>query len=161
MDCEQARIALEESRIAGGRSAELDAHLASCAACRAFAARAAALDAKLSGIAPPVLSPDFDARFFARLSSEKTAEKARARRRHSSHVAWLLLPMAAAGLLWLRPARMEPPIANQPSEELKLVAELDLVRDMEVVAKLDEIEAYDVLSEVDESELTQLAQEKP
>jgi predicted anti-sigma-YlaC factor YlaD len=141
MDCEQARIALEESGIAGGRSAELDAHLASCAACRAFATRAAALDAKLLGIAPPVLSPDFDARFFARLATEK----ARTRRRHGSHVAWLLLPMAA----------------SQPSEELKLVAELDLVRDMEVVAKLDEIEAYDVLSEVDESELTRLAQEKP
>jgi hypothetical protein len=157
MDCEQARIALEESGIAGGRSAELDAHLASCAACRAFATRAAALDAKLLGIAPPVLSPDFDARFFARLATEK----ARTRRRHGSHVAWLLLPMAAAGLLWLRPARIEPQIASQPSEELKLVAELDLVRDMEVVAKLDEIEAYDVLSEVDESELTRLAQEKP
>jgi tRNA(His) 5'-end guanylyltransferase len=161
MDCEQARIALEESRAFGGRSAKLDAHLASCAACSAFAARAAALDAKLSGIAPPVVSPDFDARFFARLTAEKTAEEARARRKHSAHVAWLLLPMAAAGLLWLRPARIEPQIAGQPSEELRLAAELDMVRDMEVVAKLDEIEAYDVLSEVDEPELTRLAQEKP
>jgi hypothetical protein len=73
----------------------------------------------------------------------------------------LLLPMAAAGLLWIRPARIEPQRVSKPSEELKLVAELDLVRDMAVVAKLDEIEAYDVLSDVDESELTRLAQEKP
>jgi hypothetical protein len=157
MRCDEARASLAEVRYGVERSPELDAHLAGCAACAACAAREAALDRALGGITPAVVSPGFDASFLARLAEER----AQARRRSYARLAWAL-PLAAAGVLFvLRPAPPRSHVSVPSKEELGLVMELDMVRNLDVVSKLDEIEAFDVLSELDEAELAQLSEDKP
>jgi hypothetical protein len=157
MHCDQARTALLDARYASERSTDLDAHLVSCVACSALAAREKALDATLARLPAGAVQPDFDTRFFARL----TQEKARGKRRRYRQLAWTLLPLAAGTLLALRPWAAEHSLPKRPNVEVGLVAELEMVRDLDVVSRLDELEAYDLLRDVDDSELARIAQEKP
>jgi hypothetical protein len=157
MQCDQARTALRETRYAGEHSSELAAHLKQCGACSALAEREAALDTVLAQLPATSLPPDFDARFFARL----TQEKAQRKRIRASHLVWALLPLAAGALLILKPQAAEPELAKHPNAEVGLVVELDMVRNLDVVSRLDEVEAYDLLRDVDDSELARIAQEKP
>jgi len=95
MLCERAQELLSEARYAatpGAAPAELGEHLATCAHCQAAQARQAALDALLGADVASVPSPDFDARFFARLQLERT----QARRRQRMRYVFGLLPLAAA-----------------------------------------------------------------
>jgi predicted anti-sigma-YlaC factor YlaD len=158
MRCEQARQALADARYGGeGRSAELDAHLAGCAECRALQAREGALDRWLALDEPAAAGPQFDARFFAALAREKT----RTRRRRALRFAWVLVPAAAAAagaLIWWQRAPAVP--AELPPDELALALDLELVEEIEVVEKLEELEAYEVLSQVDEAELERILQEE-
>jgi predicted anti-sigma-YlaC factor YlaD len=159
MRCDQARDALAHARHSGGPDRELHAHLAQCDACRALQAREGALDRWLALDEPARASAGFDARFFAKLAEER----ARARRRRTLRVAWLLVPAAAAAagvMMWLQ--RPAPVPAELPADEIALAMDLELVEELEVVTQLDELEAYDVLGQVDEEELERLlAEEAP
>jgi len=63
MECRNVQEAILDSLEAaapGGTLPEIDAHLAGCSACSAFAARQSALDIRLgSMLTPPELSPEF------------------------------------------------------------------------------------------------------
>jgi anti-sigma factor RsiW len=77
MTCEQRRPSLLsylEGELAPAERAELDVHLAGCAACREALAAERRLSAQL-GALPAVRVPgDFEARFHARLAREAAAE---------------------------------------------------------------------------------------
>jgi hypothetical protein len=186
MQCERARELLSEARYAqDGDAPELRAHVAECAACRAFRDSQAALDRVLALDQPAVPRPGFDTRFFAQLEQEKArVQRGRARRRF----VWTLVPLcagAAAVLLFTpRPAslpagvpvpvvpaqpQVAEPAGTQPEAvpgpaniepgDLALAMDLDLVEDIDVVQKLDELEDYEVLNAVGADELERLARE--
>ncbi|HLG57023.1 MAG TPA: hypothetical protein VI485_16910 [Vicinamibacterales bacterium] len=86
MDCEHAQEHILESFLEarpGDVQAMVDAHVARCAACTAFAAKQRALDLGLTArLAPPAMSPRFRARLRERI-------------RHDTRPAWPdLLPDA-------------------------------------------------------------------
>src|SRR5262245_17858708 len=112
MRCERARELLGEARYARhDADAELHAHVAECAACRALQADHAALDRVLALDQPAVPRPGFDTRFFARLEQEKaTLQRGSARRRF----VWAVLPLCAAGAVALVLA-LRPPQASKPA----------------------------------------------
>ena len=81
MDCLQVQEAiLDAFEQRGATEHNLDAHIASCPACAAFAARQQALDARLSALFPPpaapTLSPAFRAGLRQRLQREKPVPQA-------------------------------------------------------------------------------------
>jgi hypothetical protein len=158
MQCEQVMACLTHERYEAGRSAELEAHLSGCPACATFAKRETELDAALSKLDPVAASAGFDARFYARLSTEKAS----GRRRAYTRVAWAALPLAAAAgvLLFLRPGASPARVETLPREEMGIAVELELVRNLDVVSRLDELQAYDMLNELDESDLARIAGEK-
>src|SRR5947208_12761088 len=70
MDCRKAQEEILEA-IESDRPAQIDAHVAACPACAAFAAHQKALDAKLSAaLPPPELSPAFRANLRKRIREE-------------------------------------------------------------------------------------------
>ena len=171
MRCEQAQRALSDARYAtpaagaddaGSEPVDRDAltaHLATCSACRALQAQHVGLDQLLALAPASEPSPDFDARFFARLAQERT----RSRRRKQIGIAAALLPIAAAlaiAVLRDRPSMPEPMIlAELPASDVDLALDLDLVEELDVVEHLDEIEAYELLGDVDEAELERILEE--
>jgi len=157
--CEDARAVMAGERYAEP-SAELQAHLAGCAECRAVHARHAALDRVLALDESAPVSADFDARFFARLEQEKRRKPAAPRRlRRWLFIAAPVLAAAAAIALLLRPH--EEPRAELPPDDVALAMDLELVEDIDVVQRLDELEAYEVLGQLDEAELERLAEPEP
>lgn len=80
MRCEHVQQTLVTARDEGLALDEAtEAHVASCAACAAHAARDQWLRERLDEDAPPPLSSDFDARFMARLRQRQEANATRAR----------------------------------------------------------------------------------
>lgn len=155
MQCDEARQELSTARYqAGGSDATTRAHLDTCAACRDFVSRSAALDRALVVDSTVDPRPGFDTRFFAKL------DEARARRspRPGRALAWILGAAGASAVgtavvLLVLAAR---PDAPAPPDDLALAADLDLVLDLEILRKLDEVEAFAVLSQLDPADLEAL-----
>lgn len=173
MRCEDAQSELLAGR-AQSSSAELEAHVQGCDACRSLAERQSALNAVLALDEPHQPGLGFDTRFFARLDEERGA--ARTKRRLFSLRMWLwaLVPAAAGvALLVSRPGHptgeaAHPPEAATPAllengdepEDLELVMEdPELLEELDVVQRLDDLEDLDLLEGVDPAELDRLATE--
>ena len=75
MTCEQARAAIADSIIGGIPSGgALDAHLATCAACRSFRAESTAMWDALGGLPVPAPAPNAHARFEKAVSAAVRAD---------------------------------------------------------------------------------------
>lgn len=155
MRCDQAREALSTARYqTGDPDATARAHVDTCAACRDFVSRSAALDRALAVDSTVEPRPGFDTRFFAKL------DEARGRRspRPGHALAWILGAAGAstvgtAVVLLALAARPDAPV---PPDDLALAEDLDLVEDLEMLQRLDEVEAFALLSRMDPAELEAL-----
>jgi anti-sigma factor RsiW len=131
------------------RRAQLERHLDGCAACRAERDRLAWASVAIGALpAPPPPSPQFEARFYARLAAAEQP----ARRPWPTAVRWrYLVPLGAAaaftvlfGVLWTSHGRRQAELAAQLEllENYELVASVGAVdspEDVAVVAHLDEL----------------------
>lgn len=70
--------ALRDGALSQEREAEVEAHLAGCAPCRARLASFAAVDEGLRGLVSRPVAPNLEARLFARLEAERAAAAERA-----------------------------------------------------------------------------------
>ena len=142
--------ALLDGALAPDERARLEAHLASCAACRAERDRLAGAVALLERVpAPPEPSPSFEARFHARLAAERFEP---GRRRPGIFHAWrwfapwLAGAAAAAGMLVYAGVRRN-------DHERLLAEHLDLFENYEAVASLgavDRLEDVEVVAHLHE-----------
>lgn len=172
MRCDEARERLSATGYGAAHDAELQAHVATCDACRAAEAAEVSLDAFLANDEPHVPGPAFDTRFFARLD----AERSRSRRRRWAGLSFAVVPIAAAiALIVMR--REDPSVETQGTErppaahastppelaqeDLELALDLELIEELDVVQRIDELEAFEALADVDERELEALLKETP
>jgi anti-sigma factor RsiW len=129
--------ALLDGALAPARRAEVAAHLAGCAACRAERDRLAGALQLLGALAPP---PEPSPFFATRLAARLAAEPAPATRLVASLSAWrwrLAVPvagLAAAAAVALLTVR------HQRAEELVVARQLDLLEHYEEVASLGDVE---------------------
>jgi len=133
------------------RLAELELHLPACERCRATCAAHAALDLELRALPRLESSPQFEARFWARLARAEEAtpsswrERARVIVRSVLGWQWAGVAVAtAAAVLWL--SSSQP--AQFQEEDWSLIAEeapFELVTsdDYELMLALDALEAWD------------------
>ena len=119
--------------------AEVEAHLAQCASCRAERDRLAAAVALLARL-PPSLppAPGFEQRFYARLAAEKA--EARERRGLLDRVAWRWLAPGLAGVAATVGVFLYTG-AQHRKEEAFLAEHLDLFESYEAVASVDAVES--------------------
>jgi hypothetical protein len=169
MRCDEAQseLLLGQAPHAG---AELEAHVQSCASCRAVVEQQRGLNVALSLDEPHRPAPGFDTRFFARLADERAAAREKRTRLSLRMWLWALVPAAAGvALLLARPDRDDaaPPEAQAPAalleepEDFALIMDEDpaLLEDLEIVQKLEDLEDLDLLEGVDHAELDRLAAE--
>lgn len=129
--------ALLDGALPAGRRAEVEAHLAGCAACRAERDRLAAALSALGALPPPPEpSPWFAARLAARLAEEPAPRasvlgRLRAWRWRLAVPAAGLAAAAAVALLVVR---------HQRDLELAVAGELELLQDLEAVASVGDVE---------------------
>jgi anti-sigma factor RsiW len=136
-----------------GARAQVEAHLAGCAACRAERDRLAATLALLGRLPPaPAPSPSFEARFEARLAAARAERRERRALLDGLRWRWLApglaaAAMAATAVVVARDGRArEVALADhlELMEEYEAVASVGAVEsadDVQVVAHLDEVEA--------------------
>ncbi len=143
--------ALLDGALDGERRAEVEGHLAGCAACNGELDRLARALSALSALPPPPPPPPgFEQRFYARLAREAPRRRSLLDRLSARSVRWLV---PAAGLatvvavgIWARGAgeRADLEMARHLDllENYVEVASLDVVQtpeDLDVVAHLDEL----------------------
>jgi anti-sigma factor RsiW len=143
--------ALLDCALEPARRAEVEAHLAGCADCRAGRDALAAALATLGALPPPAPPlPGFEQRFYARLARETPRRRSLLERFGSRPLRWLVpatgLAAALAVGIWVRQDRQRTEV--EMARHLDLlenyveVASLDLVEtpeDLDVVVHLDEI----------------------
>jgi anti-sigma factor RsiW len=136
----EALTALLDGALTSARHAEVTAHLAGCAACRAERDRLAGALALLGALPrPPEPSPFFATRLAARLAAEAAPAPGLVTRLQ----AWrwrLAVPvagLAAAAAVALLTVR------HQRAEELVLAGQLDLLEHYEEVASLGDVETVE------------------
>lgn len=129
MSCEEIEIQIpdyQENQLPPGERAKLEAHLAGCAGCRAFARQLQQLDTALTvGVKVPALSAEFDQRLQKQIQVASTAlsEAQRAERKRQlqaefeagqlrigrglfapdslgKHLAWPMLAILSGWLAW-------------------------------------------------------------
>ena len=118
------------------RSAEVAAHVASCAACRAQVDGLRRTDRELRAIPLRDLRPDALAEVLRRAAGGARRERPRAIR----WAPWAAGAAAAAAAVALYLASRDPLDAASP-EELAVAIDLDTVEDLEVIANLEVLEA--------------------
>lgn len=130
--------ALLDGALAPARRAEVEAHLAGCAACRAERDALAGALAALGALPPPPApSPWFGARLEARLAEAAPARVGVLARL----LAWRWrLAVPAAGLAAAAAVALLV-VRHQRAEELALAADLELLQDWEAVASLGDVES--------------------
>jgi len=153
MQCEHARELLDAGRY--GDAAALDAaapHIAECAECRVYGERAERLDRLLSVDEAVEPRPGFDSRFFARL------EELKALRSHGwlRRFRWYALSLTAAAAVAALVLAVAPMPETTIDDDLELVLNLELAKDLDIVQKLEEIEVYELLAQVDLEEMGQI-----
>lgn len=137
-------------RLSAAAAADLDAHLAGCAACRRRYAETQTVCTHLP-VEDFEPSPAFDARMRARLDA---LDEAAAPRRRG--FAWIALPVAATAvcvlLLVLRPPDPRPEAVLEVSAEPELLADLELLESLEAVELIDVVDDLDAIRALPEEE---------
>jgi anti-sigma factor RsiW len=129
--------ALVDGALAPARAAEVEAHAAACAECRARLARLRATASLLAALPPPPApGPFFAARLEARLAEARA--RPRGLRGRLARLRWAVaLPasaLAAAAVVALVGVRAHR------AEERAIAAQLDLLQDLEAVASAGDVE---------------------
>jgi anti-sigma factor RsiW len=150
--------AYRDDELAPAARGALESHLPGCASCRSALDRLAWLDARLGELPAAAPSPDFEARFRARLARASEPAGWRARLEHVTAAlrpAWSLPALAAAvaavaALLYLRDPRTGRGPEIDPDWAIAADVEgfeLVLAEDPELLAALDLLEGWDGLEE--------------
>ena len=148
---EEDLTALLDGALEPARRAEVEAHLAGCAGCRAGRDSLAAALVTIGALPPPAPPlPGFEQRFYARLAREAPRRRSLLERLGARPLRWLVpatgLAAALAVGIWVRQDRQRTDL--EMARHLDLlenyveVASLDLIEtpeDLEVVAHLDEL----------------------
>lgn len=144
-----------DRELPGALRLEFEAHLSGCAACREALAAQRQLGASLQALAPIEPSPQFEARFWARIAREEhTPGPLRAwleRWRLGARLEWALAATAlAAVVLWFA---WSPSGVLIPDEEWEIFAdaeqfELLQLGDLELLGTLDVLETWDGSEEI-------------
>ncbi|MBI5511620.1 MAG: hypothetical protein HY903_22925 [Deltaproteobacteria bacterium] len=148
MQCHDLQQALTAARV-GKRplDEEQQRHLASCDACRAFAALDLRLERALAADADEEPGVGFDTRFFARLGEVK---KQGERRR------WLGLSLsfaAAAAAALVAFVALNDADHDDWGGDIELAMNLELAADLDVVKHLDDVEAFEIIAKLDDRDL--------
>jgi anti-sigma factor RsiW len=142
--------ALLDGALPAARQAQVEAHLAGCAACRGERDRIArALSAIAALPAPPPPAPGFEQRFYARLAREAPRRRSLLDRLGARPLRWLVPAAALAAVLV---AGVSIRRAGERAD-LELAGHLDLLENYVEVASLDVVETpedVDVVSHLDE-----------
>ena len=128
------------------RSAEVAAHVASCAACRAQVDGLRRTDRELRAIPLRDLRPDALAEVLRRAAGGARREPARAIR----WVPWAVgagAAAAAAALAFYFASSRPDPLDSASPEDLAVAIDLDTVEDLDVIANLEVLEAMVALEE--------------
>jgi anti-sigma factor RsiW len=155
--CAEDLSAYLDDELDAPRFAEVHAHLASCADCRARLDALRRVDAELAALPAPTASADLRHRLAVRLDAEAAPPRRvrPPRRRHRWTIGAGIASAAAAALvLYLavgRGPRLLPVAAmdldTAPAEEIAIALELDTIEDLEVIANLELLEALLALEE--------------
>jgi len=138
-----------DSRLPGGGSKDLAAHLAGCPACRSYQTRLNSIQGgaalRREAPVPPGYWDDLSSRVRARLDSARPPGRGRSARR-AWRWAWVAVPAAAAGVLISLPLfRPRPPsiadISGSPAHlepvTLAFLGDLDVAGDLDVLVSAD------------------------
>ncbi|HKA16189.1 MAG TPA: zf-HC2 domain-containing protein [Myxococcota bacterium] len=125
------------------RAADVTAHVATCAACRAHADGLRRADRELRAIPLRDLRPDALAEVLRRAGGGARAELARAAR----WARWAAAAGAAAALAFYFAATRSDPLDAASPEDLAVAIDLDTVEDLDVIANLEMLEAMVALEE--------------
>ncbi len=126
--------------------ARWETHVAGCAACRLQVEQTRALFSAVEQLTEPPVSPDFDARLFARLDALEAPTEPWWQRLGDwlvpRRVLWTggLAAAAAATFFVLRPRETPDLEALAIAEDLELLEDLELVENLDVLDDLDVIE---------------------
>ena len=131
--------ALVDGALPPERQAEVEAHLAGCAGCRAERDLVASAVRMVAAVpAPAAPAPGFEQRFYARLAREKAARPSRRERLPGSRWRWAA-PLAALGAA--AAVAVTVGVAETRSDRLEMARHLDLLENYVVVASLDTVES--------------------
>jgi len=119
------------------RAAEVAAHVASCAACRAQVDGLRRTDRELRAIPLRDLRPDALTEVLRRAAGDARREPARAIR----WVPWAVGAGAAAALALYFASSRPDPLDSASPEDLAVAIDLDTVEDLDVIANLEVLEA--------------------
>lgn len=89
MNCKLCRVEIEEAGPGAPQGAAVGAHLADCAACRAFRAERASLRGLVAGLARVDAPNDFEFRLRARLAAEATPQGSSGWQAYFPRAAWV------------------------------------------------------------------------
>ncbi len=144
--------ALVDGALPPGRRAEVEAHLAACADCRAeHDLISSALRMLATVPAPAAPAAGFEQRFYARLAREKAHRPSPWERLSLSPWRWTV-PIAA---LSAAAVAVTVGVAETRSDRLEMARHLDLLENYVVVASLDTVESaedVDVVEHLNELE---------
>jgi len=147
-----------DGALAPAGRAEVEAHLARCAACRAERDRLAGALALLSRLPPaPPPSLTFEQRFYARLAAERA--EARARRGFLDRIAWRWLAPGLAGVAATAAVVLSVGVHRSRPDETFFAQHLDLFESYEAVASVGAVDSPDDVQVV--AHLDELAEGTP
>lgn len=150
MRCEDARRQVQDAWDSREALSELArAHLATCAACRTFAAELEALGAVWAADPTEEPGPGFDTRFFARLAELK----ARPRRAAWHRWGWLAATLTGGAVATMLVLTLLGP-STPPIEDVELAMNLELIEELAVLSHLEEVEAFEVLAQLADDDLS-------
>lgn len=129
--------ALLDGALPPARAAEVERHLAGCAACRAARDRLAGAVARLAALPPP---PEPSPWFLTRLEARLADEPPRARGLLAALAAWRWRLAVPATAVAAAAAMAVLAVRQQRADEAALAQHLELLEDYEVVASLGDVE---------------------
>lgn len=143
--------ALLDGALDPGRRSRVEAHLVACPACRAERDRLAAALSALGALpAPPAPSPDFEARFWARLAREGRGSPRGALARLAALRWRLAAPLAGAAVATALAALI---VVRERADQARMARHLELLDQYELVASLGDVEGsedVEVVAHLDE-----------